>query len=120
MYLYIWNRRLGPLRYPILPSFFRFKHNLTRLLHGDKEAIVIELEAEPWLLQPIVDTPVDIQMQRMGIDKLESIIDFSSKTGFDTFYLWGAEWWYWLKKNGYPEHWERAQKLFTNTNTNSI
>lgn len=114
MYLYIWNRRLGPLRYPILPLFFRIKHNLASLFFGHKKpSIVIELEAEPWLLQPIVDTPLDVQLDRMGPDKFDNMVKFSSKTGFDTFYLWGAEWWYWLKQNGHPELWEHAQKLFT-------
>ena len=112
MYLYIWNRRFGPLRYPITPAFFRIKHNLTRLFFGPKPAMVIELETEPWLLQPIVDTPLDIQLDRMGSDKFENMIKFSSKTGFDTFYLWGAEWWYWLDKQGHPEHWQKAKELF--------
>ena len=74
--------------------------------------MVIELSAEPWLLQPIIDTPLDIQLQRMGIDKFNEMINFSSKTGFDTFYLWGAEWWYWMKQNGRPEFWDRARELF--------
>ena len=77
--------------------------------------MVIELSAEPWLLQPIVDTPIDIQLQRMGLDKFNEMIDFSSKVGFDTSYLWGAEWWYWLKKNNHPEHWDRAKELFRNS-----
>ena len=46
-------------------------------------------------------------------DKFNEMINFSSKTGFDTFYLWGAEWWYWLDKQGHPEHWQRAKELFT-------
>jgi hypothetical protein len=74
---------------------------------------VIELSAEPWLLQPIIETPVDVQLERMGLDKLNEAIGFAQKTGFDTFYLWGAEWWYWMKeKQGHPEFWERARQLF--------
>ena len=113
MYLYVWPRSVGfPIRYPITPGFFRLKHNIINLLAGAKPSIVIEMSMEPWLLQPIVDTPLDIQLQRMGIDKFNEMINFSSKTGFDTFYLWGAEWWYWLDKQGHPEHWQRAKELF--------
>ncbi len=112
MYLYIWSRQFGPIRYPIIPAFFRIKHSLIRLIYGSRPAMVIELSTEPWLLQPIVETPIDIQLQRMGVDKFNEMIKFSSKTGFDTFYLWGAEWWYWLKINGHPEHWERAKEIF--------
>ncbi len=116
IYLYVWWRNfLGPIRYPITPAFFRIKHTLTRLMFGAKPSMVIELSTEPWLLQPIVDTPIDIQLQRMGIDKFNQMINFSSKTGFDTFYLWGAEWWYWMKQNGHPEFWDRAKELYRNS-----
>ena len=116
MYLYVWWRNaIGPLRYPITPAFFKIKHNVMRLFFGPKPSMVIELSAEPWLLQPIVDTPIDVQFERMGIDKFNEMINFSSKTGFDTFYLWGAEWWYWLKQQGYPEHWNRAKELYRNS-----
>jgi len=112
LYLYIWNRKIGPFRYPILPAFFRFKQNLVSLIYGKKPSLIIELSAEPWLLQPIVDTPIFVLQERMGLGKFNEMLDFASKTGFDEQYLWGAEWWYWMKKQGYPEHWERARKLF--------
>jgi len=113
LYLYIWPRSIGfPVRYPITPAFFRIKQNLVRFVLGAKPSFVIELSAEPWLLQPIVEMPIDVQLDRMGIDKFNEIIDFSAKTGFNGFYLWGAEWWYWLRTQGHPEHWERAKQLF--------
>lgn len=113
MYLYVWPGSLGfPIRYPITPAFFRIKHNFVKLIIGKKPVMVIELSTEPWLLQPIIETPVEVQFDRMGIEKFNEMINFSSKTGFDTFYLWGAEWWYWLRQKGYPEHWERARELF--------
>ena len=112
MYLYVWNRTVGPMRYPIIPAFFRIKRNIVSLIYGKKPSLVVELSAEPWLLQPILNTPVDIQLERMGLDKFDETINFSKKTGFDSFYLWGAEWWYWMKQNGHPEFWERAKGLF--------
>ncbi|OGN09896.1 MAG: hypothetical protein A3C61_01415 [Candidatus Yanofskybacteria bacterium RIFCSPHIGHO2_02_FULL_39_10] len=114
MYLYIWWRNfIGPLRYPITPEFFRIKHNLTKLVFGDKPSIVIELSTEPWLLHPIPETPIDTQLDRMGIDKFNEMLSFSSQTSFDTFYLWGAEWWYWMKeKQNHPEFWNRAKEIF--------
>ncbi len=116
MYLYVWWRNfLGPIRYPITPAFFRIKHSIVSLIYGTKPSMVIELSGEPWLLQPITDTPIDIQLQRMGIDKFNEMISFSSKTGFDSFYLWGAEWWYWMKQHGHPELWDRAKELYRNS-----
>ena len=113
MYLYVWWKT-GPLRYPITPAFFRIKQSLVELIYGKKPKLVIEMSMEPWLRQPIVGTPNEILLDRMGIDKFNEMLKFSSETGFDTFYLWGAEWWYWMKKTqGHPEFWERAQEIFS-------
>src|SRR3989344_2748370 len=111
MYLYVWWET-GPFRYPITPAFFRIKQNIVDLIYGQKPKVLIELAAEPWLLQPIVNTDIKIQQERMGTDKFKEMIKFSSQTGFGEQYLWGAEWWYWLKKQGLSDHWNEAQKLF--------
>lgn len=118
LYLYVWPRSVGfPLRYPITPAFFRIKQNLVRLFLGAKPSFIVELSAEPWLLQSIVDTSLETQFERMGIDKFNEMIDFSARTGFNDFYMWGAEWWYWLKLKGHSEHWERAKELFRSADT---
>mgnify|MGYP001584059402 CR=1 FL=1 len=112
MYLYVWWKQ-GPIRYPITPAFFRIKQSLVGLVYGQKPSVVIELSMEPWLRRPIVGTPNEILLDRMGIDKFNEMLSFSSKTGFDTFYLWGAEWWYYMKKTqDHPEFWERAKEIF--------
>lgn len=113
LYLYVWNRTLGPIRYPIIPAFFRIKQNIVDLIFGRKPSFVIELSAEPWLLQSIVKTPIDVQRERMGLDKFNEMINFASKTGFNTQYLWGGEWWYWMKDHGHPEYWSRAKEIFS-------
>ncbi len=116
MYLYVYFRQGGisePIKYPLVPAFYRIKQNIIRIIFGKKPSLVIELSAEPWLLQPIVDTPIDVQLERMGLDKFNEMINFAQKTGFDTFYLWGAEWWYYMKtEQNHPEFWERARELF--------
>jgi hypothetical protein len=117
MYLYVYFKQWGlsePIKYPLIPAFYRIKQNIIEILFGKKPSLVIELSTEPWLLQPIIDTPVEVQLERMGIDKFREMINFGRKTGFDTFYLWGAEWWYWMKtQQNHPEFWEEAKTLFT-------
>ena len=113
VYLYIWHDILGPLRYPLTPGFFRFKQNLIDLISGPKETILIELGAEPWLAKPIVDAPIPEQFERMGIDKFKRVIEFNRRTGFAEQYLWGAEWWYYMKLNGHSEFWDTAKELFS-------
>lgn len=112
IYLYINNQKLGHIRYPMTPGFFRAKTNLMNLVYGRKESILSELSAEPWLLKPIIETPIEEQLEFMNIEKFNESIKFAKKTGFSKQLLWGAEWWYYLKKNNHPELWERAQEIF--------
>ncbi len=112
MYLYVWNRVLGYIRYPILPSYFRIKHGLMRLFYGDKPAIVVELQSEPWIPRPLKEVPIDEQLTRFNMDKMNEMISYAYKGGFDEAYLWGAEWWYWMKLHNHPEFWQRGKQLF--------
>lgn len=112
MYLYVWYEPFGPVRYPIGPWYFRAKLNLIELLFGKKTAILSELGAEPWLAQPIVDASIDKQLDRMNIDKFNEVIDFARQSSFSEQYLWGVEWWYYMKEQGHPEFWDRAKGLY--------
>lgn len=113
MYLYIWSPQFGKFRYPIRPGFFFFKQNLVSFFDREKPLMLIELGLEPWLLQPIAETPITIQRERMGIDKFKETIEFGRKTRFEKQYLWGAEWWYWMKKvQNDHSFWNEAKLLF--------
>lgn len=112
LYRYFWNPDVGTIESRVPPEFYKLKYNLTRILFGRRPAMIIELSAEPWLIEPIVNTEIDTQLERMGIDKVKNIISFAKKTGFGEQYLWGAEWWYWMKKNGHPEFWEYGKEIF--------
>ena len=37
---------------------------------------------------------------------LREHVEYAQRTGFDEFYLWGVEWWYWIKLQGHPEVWD--------------
>lgn len=112
VYIYLWNPSVGQVRTIYLPSFYKVKSNLMRILFGQKENMLIELSLEPWLLQPIVNTPIEEQIKRMNEDKFLEIVSFAKDTGFSSQYLWGAEWWYWMKKNGYGNYWNIADEIF--------
>jgi len=113
LYLYVWNHKFGPIRYPVIPAFFRIKRNIVELAAGDKPVFLIELGAEPWLTKPIVETPLKEVLARMDIEKFNKVIKFAKKAGFETQYLWGAEWWYYMKEKNHPEFWNRAKELFS-------
>lgn len=112
VYVYFWNPEFGQFRTVLPPAFYRIKQNLLGLFFGAKHTILIELSAEPWLLEPVSDTPLSTQYERMNAEKFEEIIEYARATHFDTQYLWGAEWWYWLHVRDESHMWERAKLLF--------
>lgn len=86
-----------------------------RLRYGPQETMLIELAAEPWLLEPIVDVPVETQLTRMNLDMIKDSVDYAERTRYQKQYLWGGEWWYWLKQEyGRDGIWEWAKTLYTN------
>lgn len=115
-YVYFWNPDLGQFKTFLPPWFYRAKESVMALLYGKKPTMLIELSAEPWLLEPVVNVPIATQLTRMDVDKFNSILEYARDTRYDTQYLWGAEWWYWMKqqKESRPEMWERGKELFTN------
>lgn len=112
VYVHFWNPELGQFRTVLPPWAYRVKDNLMAALYGEKPSVLIELSAEPWLLEPIVDVPLEVQFSRMNLEKFEDILVYAEATRFDTQYLWGGEWWYWLKLRDHPEMWERGKRLY--------
>lgn len=116
MYRWVWNQYLGSYKYPIPPSFFRVKEKLTRLFVGrQKPFIVIELQGEPWTHKQIYEIPVAEQLKLMPLSEFNATIDYARRTGFNEYYFWGAEWWYYLKEKGHGEYWERVKELISNS-----
>jgi len=112
LYRTIWKKGIGYYDYPIGPRFFWFKHWLIKTFANQNNAIVIELQAEPWINGWTTNQPLAEQFKSMNPQKLTDNVDFAKKVGFPEIYLWGAEWWYWLKINqNHPELWNTAKNL---------
>lgn len=105
-YIYLANPRLGEVRSVLNHNFYKLKRMIAAIAYGYKPTMLIEVSLEPWLIQSVANTPIDEQLAAMDIERIKEIIEISSKTNFDDQYLWGAEWWYYLKKNGRPEIWD--------------
>lgn len=111
MYRTVWNKFVGTFTYPLPPSFFRFKRALTELFVGEKPMIIIELQGESWAEKQTYEISVEEQYKSMNPEEFKKALNYASRSGFDTFYLWGAEWWYWLKETqNKPEMWEIAKE----------
>lgn len=112
MYVYFWNPDLGPFRTVLPPITYRIKENLMALLYGEKPTFLIELSAEPWLLDPVTEVPLETQLERMDPEKFSEILAYAEASRYERQYLWGGEWWYWLAQKGQPAMWEQGMGLF--------
>lgn len=112
LYRTTWNKYYGYGYYPLPVGWYRLKARLWGL--EPAEVMITELQAEPWPPgKSVIDTSLDEQFRSMSIDRFKNNISFAGRTGFGEVYLWGAEWWYWLKETqGHPEFWEEVKKLF--------
>lgn len=101
-------------KYPVLPYFYNLRSQITRKIFAsnNQKTIVIELQAEPWLADGQINTNPSKQAEIFPPSELKDYVVYFQKTGFDTAYLWGVEWWFWMDKNGYPEYLNYAKTLF--------
>ncbi len=98
--------------FPISPVVYYYKSQLIKYVFG-KKVIGVELQAEPWAYRAFPDLDLKEQEKTMDINQFRENVSYAKKTGFDTFYFWGVEWWYWLKATqGKTEIWNEAKKLF--------
>lgn len=95
----------------IPPAYYRLKAFLIR--KPTEKIIVSELQAEPWTPKELLKTSLSEQLRSMNLEQFNKNIDFARRTGFSETYLWGAEWWYYMKiKQNDPSFWEEARGLF--------
>ena len=96
---------------PYPPVFYWRKTQIIKKFFN-KEVIGVELQAEPWGPELLYYSPLEEQEKTMNLEQFKKNIEFAKKTGLKEFYLWGAEWWYWMKeKQNKPEIWNEAKKL---------
>jgi len=94
------------------PLFYARKAKIIEKMFS-KKVIGIELQAEPWIKSPLMESSLDEQLKSMNLKSFQENVEFAKKTSFDTFYFWGVEWWYWLKETqNKPEIWDQAKTLF--------
>ena len=86
-------------------------------MYGEKKTFLIELSLEPWLVEPITAVPLEDQYARMDVEKMNEILEYAKDTRYDTQYLWGAEWWYWLREQGDATMWNRGKEIFNQNNS---
>lgn len=113
MYREVITKEYGAWKYPIGPNFFKIKRFLISVFAGQRNVAVIELQGEPWIEGWTTNFPLERQFQSMNAEKLKDNIEFARKTGIKDIYVWGVEWWYWLKVNhNHADVWNQAKELY--------
>lgn len=109
----IHDPTIGYVEYPYPAVMYHRKAQWAHLWNPDTRIIIGELQAEPWVeWQPISAHSLETQYKTMSPEQLRENLEFAKNTGFDEFYLWGSEWWYWTVKQGETEIWEIVDELF--------
>lgn len=112
---YVYLMFDGKLRTPLTHNFYKMKKAFWSEVYGERDVWLIEISVEPYLQQAVTDTPVEELADRLSINRVKKIIDFAQDTGFQTQYLWGIEWHYYMMENGYSEYWDYSRDLFSGT-----
>ncbi|XOB42651.1 MAG: hypothetical protein ACKKMP_01185 [Candidatus Nealsonbacteria bacterium] len=100
------------ISYPFPPVFYWRKAEIIKKFFN-KDVISVELQAEPWCPNRLYNCSFEEQDKTMNLERFNENIEFAKNTGLNKFYLWGAEWWFWLKdRHQDVEIWERARELF--------
>ncbi len=98
MYRVVWNKYIGYFSYNWLPAFF-YRAKLLILGRSVETAYIVELQAEPWMPnRELTALPLTEQFKSMDIIHLKNNVIYAQRTGMPRAYLWGAEWWYWIKE----------------------
>jgi len=97
--------------YDWLPAgFYRLKAKFWGKQYED--FFVSELQAEPWFTDVTpLDTPIEKMEETMNPDRLHAHLDYASHVGASRVYLWGVEWWYFMKeKRNDSRYWDIMQE----------
>lgn len=111
MYRVTYNSLLGYSYYHLPPVFYHLKAWLVGI--DSEQALISELQAEPWAPAGLLATDLAEQRLSMDASRLINHVRYAERTGFSSAYLWGAEWWYWLKQKQQDDSlWNTARGLF--------
>jgi hypothetical protein len=111
IYRAVYDPRFGYIRHFLAPAFYRLKAKLVGL--SLEKTLISELQTEPWLPSRL-DSTGDMAEEKkvMGPEDIQKQIDFARQIGFPRAYVWGVEWWYWLKEQGDDSVWNVGKNIW--------
>lgn len=115
LYRTVYAPIFGFFNYPIPPLAYNVKAQLIKRLFAPSSqgVFITELQAEPWPPEKTLEqVKIEEQMKIFSLNHFKEVINYTKRTGFSIQYLWGVEWWYFMKVQGHPQYWEYAKSLF--------
>lgn len=113
LYRVVWWKSTGYVRYPIPEWLYWKKIWLVERFYPVQDIIIIELQAEPWAHLQIYENTIEEMMKSMHPAQFVENLRFARAARFGTQYVWGAEWWYWMKETqDQPFYWDYARGVF--------
>jgi len=115
LYRAVYNEKIGYIKYHIPPVFYFAKASFIKTIFKTKSVINAELQTEAWHTEKkdLSQMTIEESSKSMDVNQFKSNITFAQKAGFDDIYLWGVEWWYFLKvKHGNSDIWDEAKKIW--------
>ncbi|MBU1180000.1 hypothetical protein KJ885_03580 [Patescibacteria group bacterium] len=109
LYRTTWSPGAGITSYPLTSIYYKHRARIVKPLV--KKIFVSELQAEPWERFPLTQTPLVEQKIMMNKDMIAKEVKFAKKIGVDEVFLWGVEWWYWLKEQGDDAVWNKVKEI---------
>jgi hypothetical protein len=97
--------------YPIPSWGHRLRAAIIEAYSG-KQAVIHELQAEPWGPSATVGLSFAEQDKSMSKEQLVRNVETARRTGIREADMWGAEWWYWRKQQGDNSIWNTAKDMF--------
>lgn len=98
------------------PGFFKARAYWQGRTYSD--FYISELQGEPWFAGTnALETPIEEQEKTMNTKRLQANMDVAERTGASRAYLWGTEWWYFMKeKKCDARYWELVKEKLTMSN----
>lgn len=109
MYRVVHNNVFGYYTYPQTGIYNFWKAALIES-YRDTQVTIHELQGEAWGPRGNENLSWEEAQRSMNPEQLHDNLDYARQTQIKTMYLWGVEWWYWLKETqGHPEMWQTAK-----------
>ncbi|MFH1766756.1 MAG: beta-galactosidase [Patescibacteria group bacterium] len=113
VYQWAWNPVVGFLPIPVSDMVYATQKKLANPFVDS--VIVSELQAEPWFPSYWDKSDVsklEVYYSLFTAADLMRHVSLAERIGVDEAYLWGVEWWYYLKVHGDERLWNLGRSLF--------